>query len=94
MELVRKEEELNVFVMERYLSIPTHGAVDGRPFLGLAEERIVWMAAPQLLAWVKRAVLWDTERGGASEGSPEKKKKKSKEETPVDTIQPSRDSCV
>lgn len=79
--------------MERYLSVPTHGAVDGRPFLGLAEEGIVWMAAPQLLARVKRAVLWDTERGGASEGSPEKKKE-SKEETPVDTIQPSRDSCV
>lgn len=62
--------------MERYLSVPTHGAVDGRPFLGLAEEGIVWMAAPQLLAWVKRAVLWDTERGGASEGSPKKKKKR------------------
>lgn len=60
--------------MEEYLSIPTHGAVDGRPFLGLAEEGIVWMAAPQLLAWVKRAVLWDTDRGSTSEGSPEKTK--------------------
>lgn len=53
--------------MEEYLSISTHGAVDGRPFLGLAEEGIVRMAAPQLLAWVKRAVLWDTDRGGTSE---------------------------
>lgn len=58
-------------MMEQYLSVPTHGAVDGRPFLGLAEEGIVWMAAPQLLAGVKCAVLWDTERGGASEESPE-----------------------
>lgn len=61
--------------MEQYLSVPTHGAVDGRPFLGLAEEGIVWMAAPQLLAGVKCAVLWDTERGGASEESPENVKR-------------------
>lgn len=69
----------------QYLSIPTHGAVDGRPLLGLAEEGIVWMATPQLLAWVKRAVLWDTERGGVSGKTDQKNQR-------LPLIQPSRDS--
>lgn len=42
---------------EDYLPVPAHGAVDGGSFLGLAEEGIFWVAAPQLLAWVKCAVL-------------------------------------
>lgn len=50
-------------IVHQYLSIPTHGAINRRPFLGLAEERIVWVAAPQLLTWVKRAILQGTERG-------------------------------
>lgn len=47
---------------EKYLSVPAHGAIDGGSFLGFAEEGIVWMATPQLLAWVKRAVLQGTDK--------------------------------
>ena len=41
----------------KYLPVSAHGAVDGRAFLGLAEERVVWVAAPQLLARVEGPVL-------------------------------------
>lgn len=33
-------------VVFEYLPIPTHGAINGRSFLGLAEEGIVWVATP------------------------------------------------
>lgn len=46
----------------KYLPIPTHGAINGWSFLGLAEEGIVWMATPQLLAWIKCAILQGTEK--------------------------------
>lgn len=42
------------------LSISTRGAVDGWSFLGLAEEGIVWVAAPELLTRVKGAILQGT----------------------------------
>lgn len=46
----------------KYLPIPTRGAVNGRSFLGLAEEWILWMATPQLLTWIKCAILQGTEK--------------------------------
>lgn len=47
---------------EKYLAVPAHGAIDGGSFLGFAEEGIVWMATPQLLARVKCAVLQGTDK--------------------------------
>lgn len=44
-----------------YLAISTRGAIDGWSFLGLAEEGIVWVAAPELFTWVKGAILQGTE---------------------------------
>lgn len=51
-----------VVVMYQHLSVPTHGSVNGWSLLGLAEEWIVWVTTPQLLTWVKWAILWGTER--------------------------------
>lgn len=53
---------VKVQLVYKYLPIPTHGAIDGWSFLGLAEEGIVWVATPQLLTWVKCAILQGTER--------------------------------
>lgn len=46
--------------MYLYLSCSTLGAINGRAFLGLAEERVLRVAAPQLLARVVGAVLKET----------------------------------
>lgn len=49
-----------VYCYDYYLFTKTLGAINGGAFLSLAEERVLQVAAPQLLAGVVGAVLKET----------------------------------
>lgn len=50
---------------QTHFSWGTLGAIEGRPFLGLAEVGVIGVAAPQLLARIEGSELKHTERPNA-----------------------------